>query len=55
MCGININKPEVLRSLDIYINQITNYAGYKGRFSRGFNSLENALDNRLRDIFNVFK
>lgn len=55
MCGININKPDILRSLDIYVNQFVNNIGIQGKFNRGFLTLEQALSTKLNDIFDVFK
>lgn len=55
MCGININKPDIMRSLDIYVSQFVNAYGIQGRFNRGFLTLEQTLSTKLDDIFDVFK
>ena len=50
MCGININKPDILRTLDIYYNQILN----KGKdvvTLNGFLGVEQALSNLAGSIF----
>lgn len=51
MCGININKPDVLRELEIYKQQILNSQGLHGRFGRTEVSLKNALDNVLNNLY----
>lgn len=50
MCGININKPDVLRSLDIYYTQLTNKVINTVTF-KGFLGVEQALTNLVGSIF----
>lgn len=50
MCGININKPDVLRSLDIYYTQLTNKVIDTVTF-KGFLGVEQALTNLVGSIF----
>lgn len=55
MCGININKPDIMRTIDIYFTQILNSQGIQGRFSRGMLSVEQQLSNKLQDLYKVIK
>ena len=50
MCGININKPDILRSLDIYYTQLTNKVVDTITFD-GFLGVEQALSNLAGSIF----
>lgn len=50
MCGININKPDILRTLDIYYTQLTNKVIDTVTFD-GFLGIEQALSNIAGSIF----
>lgn len=50
MCGININKPDILRTLDIYYTQILNKGTDVVTFN-GFLGVEQALSNLAGSIF----
>ena len=50
MCGININKPDILRTLDIYYTQLVNKATDVVTFN-GFLGVEQALSNLAGSIF----
>lgn len=55
MCGININKPEILRQVDIYMTQFMNSKGLPSRIGRGFSNIEQALNNKLKDIYDIIR
>lgn len=55
MCGININKPDILRTLEIYKQQIINSKSPSAVIGKGFLSLEQELDNKLKDVFGIFR
>ncbi len=50
MCGINVNKPDVLRTLDIYYTQFTNKIIDTVTFD-GFLGVEQALTNLVSSVF----
>lgn len=50
MCGINVNKPDILRTLDIYYTQLTNKVIDTVTFD-GFLGVEQALSNITGSIF----
>ena len=50
-CGININKPELARSFDIYMNQVTQK--FTDWPSRMLTSFQNGLSNAGLNLFNV--
>lgn len=54
MCGINVNKPDVLRTLDIYYKYIENKVIDTVTFN-GFLGVEQALSNAANTIFNKFR
>lgn len=54
MCGINVNKPDVLRTLDIYYKYIQNKVIDTVTFN-GFLGVEQALSNAANTIFNKFR
>lgn len=54
MCGININKPDVLRTLDIYYKYLENNVIDTVTFN-GFLGVEQALSNAANSIFNKFR
>lgn len=54
MCGINVNKPDVLRTLDIYYKYIENKVIDTVTFN-GFLGVEQALSNAANSIFNKFR
>lgn len=52
-CGVNINKPELLRSLDIYMNQVgITFTQWPNRVWRGF---QESLSNSMLNIYNGIK
>lgn len=51
MCGININRPDILRQLELYKQQIISSQGIYGRFNRSVVSLQNAIDNVLNNLY----
>lgn len=56
MCGVNINKPDLLRNLDIYMNQFVNSQGISGRAQGAFLSLDQMLSNKMNSMFtSIFK
>ena len=50
MCGINVNKPDILRTIDIYYTQILNKVTDTVTFN-GFLGVEQALSNLAGSIF----
>lgn len=50
MCGININKPDIVRSIDMYFNQITNSVFDKVTFD-GFMGLQQWTSNLANSVF----
>lgn len=50
MCGINVNKPDILRTLDIYYTQLGNRVSDTITFN-GFLGVEQALSNLAGSIF----
>ena len=51
-CGININKPEILRSIDIYLNQVGTI--WKSLPSRVWTDFQNSLSNGLLNIYDKY-
>lgn len=49
MCGVNVNKPDILRSIDLYYTQVTNSLWDKVTFD-GFLKAQQALDNMLSNM-----
>lgn len=54
MCGINVNKPDVLRTLDIYYKYIENKVIDVVTFN-GFLGVEQALTNAMASVFRDFR
>lgn len=54
MCGINVNKPDVLRSMYIYYNYLANNAKRVVTFNN-FLGVEQALSNAANSIFSKFR
>lgn len=54
LCGINMNKPDVLRMGDIYISKFLHDKSIKNRVSKTFLKVEQAVNNSLRGMYDSF-
>lgn len=50
MCGININKPDIMRTIDLYYNTITNKISNIARFNN-FLGVDRSLSNLIDTIY----
>lgn len=54
LCGINMNKPDILRMGDIYISKFLHDKNIVNRVSKTFLKVEQAVNNSLRGIYDSF-
>ena len=54
-CGVNINKPDILRTIDLYLTQIYDRKSISARIDNGLLKLEQSLTNNLGSLAGVFK
>ena len=54
LCGINMNKPDVLRMGDIYISKFLHDKKITNRVSKTFLKVEQAVNNSLRGMYDSF-
>ena len=54
-CGVNVNKPDILRTIDLYLTQIYDRKSISARIDNGLLKLEQSLTNNLGSLAGVFK